>query len=178
MRPKPQSVNRLRVGRLRHRRAATTLVEVLVGITLVSLLLSIVGTVAVRLRQWDRQMRDRSQYGDQFVKLSESMRADIRRATGVTQPDKKTIAITTSDYREIRYELMADGCRRTVKSSDKPFPAADTFAIGAGQFWRLEIAAPGRRPAYTVVLESSDSNHADSVPAPFFVYAALGADTP
>lgn len=178
MQREPQQVNRSGIGRQSCRRAATTLIELLVVITLVSLLLSIVGTLAIRLRHWDRQMRDRSRYSDQLVKLSESMRTDIRRATSVTQPDKKTIAVTSSDHREIRYELAADGCRRLVKSSDKPGPAAETFAIGAAQSWKLDAAAEGRRPAYTIRLEHTDSNPADSTPAPFFVYAALGADTP
>jgi type II secretory pathway pseudopilin PulG len=177
MQPKAQSVNRLGNGRLGRRRAATTLVELLIVITLVSLLLSIVGTLAVRLRQWDRQMRDRSQHGDQFVKLGESIRADIRRARNVTQPDQKTIAIAGSDSREIRYELESDGCRRTMKSPGNTSSTVDRFAIGAAKSWKLENAASGRRPACTIALDL-DSEHASSVSAPFFVYAALGADTP
>ena len=60
---------------------------------LVSILLSVVGTLAVHLRQWDRQVRDHSQHGNQLADLAETIRADVRRATSVTLPEKKIVAI-------------------------------------------------------------------------------------
>jgi type II secretory pathway pseudopilin PulG len=160
------------------RRRATTLVELLVVTTLVSILMAVVGTLAVHLRQWDRHVRDHSRHGIQLTNLAETIRADIRRATGVTRPEKKIMAIAGTDGGEIRYELQPDRCRRTIKSPGEKSASTETFAIGPADSWKLVTATPGRRPAYTVSLERSDSDQATSQPVPFFVYAALGSDMP
>jgi type II secretory pathway pseudopilin PulG len=169
-------VDRPSVRKNRRRRRATTLVELLVVTTLVSILMAVVGTLAIHLRQWDRHVRDHSQHSSQLTNLAETIRADIRQATGVTQPEKKVVAIAGSDSREVRYELQPGGCRRIVKAPGDKSPRIETFAIGPADSWKLETATPGRRPAYTISLERSDLDKAASQPAPFFVYAALGSD--
>lgn len=160
------------------RRRAMTLVELLVVTTLVSILMAVVGTLAVHLRQWDRHVRDHSQHGTQLTNVAEMIRADIRRATGVTRPEKKILAITAADGREIRYELQPDGCRRTIKSPGDKAVSTEIFAIGLANAWIVEPATPGRRPAYMVSLDRSDTDQATSQPVPFFVYAAIGSETP
>jgi hypothetical protein len=90
-----------------------------------------VGTLAVHLRQWDRHVRDHRQHGSQLSNLAEALRADIRRATGVTQPEKNIVAIAAADGREIRYELQPDSCRRTVKSPGEKSPRIETFVVEA-----------------------------------------------
>jgi type II secretory pathway pseudopilin PulG len=161
-----------------HGRRATTLVELLVVVTLVTILLSIVGSLAVHLRQWDRQVRDHSQHGNQLANLAETLRGDVRRATSVTLPEKNTVAIAGPASSEILYELQPEACRRTVKIPGETSPKIETFAIGPADSWKLETAAPGRHPAYTLSLERSDFGKADFQSVPFFVYAALGSDTP
>jgi type II secretory pathway pseudopilin PulG len=159
-------------------RRATTLVELLVVVTLVTMLLAIVGSLAVHLRQWDRQVRDHTQHGNQLSNLAEALRTDVRRATSVTLPKKNTVAIAGPENREIRYELQPEACRRTVQIPGDPSPRIETFAIGSADSWKLETATSGRYPAYTLSLERSDSGKTDSQSAPFFVYAALGSEVP
>jgi type II secretory pathway pseudopilin PulG len=159
-------------------RRATTLVELLAVTTLVAILLSIVVTLAVRLRQWDRQVRNHSQHADQLADLAEAIRVDVRRATSVTLPEKNVIAIAGPDSREARYELQRGGCRRTIKTPGESSARTESFAIGPAVAWKLESAAPGRWPAYTITLEHSDIDNATSRSAPFFVYASLGGDLP
>jgi type II secretory pathway pseudopilin PulG len=160
------------------RRRATTLVELLAVVALVSILLTVVGTLAVHLRQWDRQVRDHRQHTSQLAVLAEKMRADVRRSTNITLPAKNTVAIDGPESREISYELEFGLCRRMVKTRGEQSPKIETFAIGPVDGWKLETAAPGRRPAYTISLERSDSDKATSRQAAFFVYAALGSDLP
>lgn len=164
--------------KLNRGRRATTLVEMMVVVTLVSILLSVVGTLAIRLRQWDRQVRNHSQHGNQLALLAAKIRGDVRQATSITQPAKNIVAITNLDSREIRYELEPAVCRRIVKSPGEKSPKFETFATGPVESWKLETAAPGRRPAYTITLERSDSGKVASRRAPFFVYAALGSELP
>ena len=159
-------------------RRATTLVELLAVTTLVAILLSIVVTLAVRLRQWDRQVRDHSQHANQLADLAESIRTDVRRATSVTLPEKNIIAIEGPDSREARYELQRGGCRRVSKTPGETSARTESFAIGPADSWKLDSAAPGRRPAYTITLERSDTDNATSRSAPFFVYASLGGELP
>jgi type II secretory pathway pseudopilin PulG len=159
-------------------RRATTLVELLAVTMLVAILLSIVVTLAVRLRQWDRQVRDHSQHANQMADLAEAIRTDMRRATTVALPEKNIIAIAGPDSRETRYELQRGGCRRVLKTPGETSARTESFAIGPADSWKLESAAPGRRPAYTITLERSEIDNATSRSAPFFVYASLGGDLP
>lgn len=159
-------------------RRATTLVELLVVVGLMSIMFSIVVMLAVRLRQWDHHVRDHSLQANQMATLGEAMRTDVRRAISVTLPEKKSVVIVSSDSREIRYELQPGGCRREVKTPGEASPRIETYTIGPADFWELDTAAPGRRPAYTITLERADPDKVTSPLAPFFVYAALGSDLP
>jgi type II secretory pathway pseudopilin PulG len=159
-------------------RRATTLVELLVVSALISIIFSIVVSLAVRLRQWDHQVRDHSQHANQMASLAESIRADVRRAKSVTLPEKKTVAIVGPDSGEIHYELQPDGCRRVVKSAGETSQKIETYAIGPADSWNLDTAAPGRKPAYTITLKRADPDKLPSQSAPFFVYAVLGSDLP
>ncbi len=140
--------------------------------------MAVVGSLAIHLRQWDRHVRDHSRHSSQLTNLAEMLRADIRRATGLTQPGKKIITLAGPDSREISYELLPDGCRRIVKSPTEKSPKVETFAIGPAHSWKLEAATPGRRSAYSISLERSEADQATSQPVPFFVYAGLGGDMP
>jgi type II secretory pathway pseudopilin PulG len=159
-------------------RRATTLVELLVVVGLMSIMFSIVVLLAVRLRQWDHQVRDYSLHGNQMATLAEAIRADVRRAKSVTMPEKKTITVIGADSREIRYELQPGSCRRLVKTAGDASSRIETYTIGPADSWKLDTAAPGRRPAYTITLERAVPDNVTSQSAPFFVYAALGSDLP
>jgi type II secretory pathway pseudopilin PulG len=178
MQPKSHLRGTLGIQKDVNGRRATTLVELLVVVTLVTMLLAIVGSLAVHLRQWDRQVRDHSQHGNQLANLAETLRADVRRATSVALPAKNTVAIVGPQNREIRYEVQSEACRRTVNIPGNTSPKIETFAIGPADSWKLETATPGRRPAYILSLERSDFSKATFRSAPFFVYASLGSDTP
>jgi prepilin-type N-terminal cleavage/methylation domain-containing protein len=166
------------IHRNSHNRRAMTLVELLVVVGLVSIVFSIVVLLAVRLRQWDHHVRDHSLHANQMATLADTIRADLRHATSVTLPEKKTVAIASSDRREIRYELQAGGCRRVVKTPGEASPKIETYAIGPAESWKLDTASPGRRPAYTITLGRGDPDKLTTQSAPFFVYAALGSDLP
>ncbi len=166
----------LRTRKSNGARRATTLVELLVVTTLMTILLAIVGTLVVRLRQWDRQVRDHSQHGNQLAALAEAIRTDVHGATTVTLPAKTAIAIGRSDGREIRYELQPGGCRRLVKTPGETSPRIEAFAIGTADAWKLDSAEPGRHPAYLLSLERSEPEKAISRSAPFFVYATTGGE--
>src|SRR4051812_38179851 len=151
-------------------RRATTLVELLVVVAIVSIMFSIVVSLAVRLRQWDHHVRDHSQHANQMASLAEAIRADVRRAKSITLPEKKTVTVIGADSREIRYELQPGSCRRVVKTSGEASPRIETYAIGPADFWNLDTAAPGRRPAYTITLERADPDKTVAQSTPFFVY--------
>jgi type II secretory pathway pseudopilin PulG len=169
-------VERLNFRRNDRRRRATTLVEVMAVAALMSILFGVVASLAVSLRHWDRQVREHSVRANQLSSLAETIRTDIRRATRVSQIDKKVVAVTGPDKREIRYELQPDGCRRVVKTPGDSSQKVDTFAIGPAEAWKLETATTGRRPAYTITLERSDTNKSSNS-APFYVYAAIGSES-
>src|SRR5215213_4788976 len=151
-------------------RRATTLVELLVVVGLVSIMFSIVVLLAVRLRQWDHHVRDHSLHANQMATLAEAIRADVRHATSATLPEKKTLAIVGPDNREIRYELQPGACRRVLEIPGEASPRIETYAIGPADSWKLETAAPGRKPAYAITFGRKEPDKAASQPVPFFVY--------
>jgi hypothetical protein len=139
----------------------------------------VVISLLVSLRQWDRRLREGSARIEQALRLAQTMRTDIRQGTNVSLPAKDTLVITSNGNTETRYELAADGCRRTVGIADKAATTRDLFSIGNASIWSLENGPPGRRRMIIVSFDRSDA--ADDRPArpvPLLVYAALGADLP
>src|SRR5690349_18145152 len=84
-------------------RPGLSLVEVLVVVTLMSVLLGTMTAIAVRLRQWDRQVRDNSLHSDQVAALAESLRSDANSGAELKLLSKDTLAIEDANQREIRY---------------------------------------------------------------------------
>src|SRR5262249_27730876 len=82
-------------------RRGLSLVEVLVVVTLMSMLLATMTAIAVRMRQWDRQVRDNSLHSDQVAALAESLRSDASSGAEVKLVSKDTLAIEDADQREI-----------------------------------------------------------------------------
>ena len=141
--------------------------------TLMSMLLATLTTVAIRLRQWDRQMRDNGVHGDQVAALADSLRADASGGTELKLLSKDTLVIENTDKHEICYTLQSDGCRRDVKSSKNASRSTTTFTIGPFEAWKVESGPTGRRAAYTVSLARPDSEKATARVVPLFVYAVL-----
>ena len=159
-------------------RRAMTLVEVSVVAALSSILLGVVISFTVGLKQWDRRFREHGLHNEQAVRLSNCIRTDIRKARDVSLSAENVLVIVAPDDSQARYELQPDGCRRVVKQSgDAPEKQAESFNIGPAKSWRLESGAPGRRPARVVWLEGSLPDKS-SIGSILFVYAALGADLP
>ena len=155
-----------------------TLVEVSVVAALSSILLGVVISFTVGLKQWDRRFREHGLHNEQAVRLGNCLRADIRQARDVSLSAENVLVIAAPDESQSRYELLPDGCRRVVKhSGDAPEKQVESFNIGAAKSWRLERGAPGRRPAMVVWLEGPIPDKS-SIGSILFVYAALGADLP
>jgi hypothetical protein len=158
-------------------RRAVMLVEVMVAVALVTIVMGIVISLLVSLRQWDRRLRDGNARAAHSLRLAQSMRNDIRQGTYVALPTKDTIVITSAGNVQTRYELTADGCQRTVGAMDQPAASHELFSIGKAASWSLEHGSPGRRAMIIVSLDHVDpQNRRQSRPAPLVVYAAVGAD--
>jgi len=158
-------------------RSGLSLVEVLVVVALMSVLLATMTSIAVRLRQWDRQMRDNSVHSDQLTALAESLRSDATSGAELKLVSKDTLAIEGTDRRETRYTLRPDGCQREVKSADSKSRSANMFTIGRFETWKLEPGPTGRHSAYAISLAHSDSEQAIAR-VPLFVYAVLNGKQP
>ena len=165
--------------RLRDRRRAMFLAEVMVVVAISSILLGVVVTMLIGVRQWDRKFRNHGVHSDQLARLSSSIRADARRAADVTLPSANTLVVTAADKSQTRYELAADGCRRIIKRTvDGPDEQANLYTIGPSQSWTLERGAPGRLPTTIVSLTSPSSDKSVTDVVLLYVCAAVGADLP
>jgi len=154
------------------------LVEVMVAVTLTSILLGVVISLMVALRQWDRRVRDHSVQTEQLAQLAETLRADIRQAVDVSLPVKETLIVVAPGSNPVRYELRPEGCRRSVEDPDGTSPKMDVFAIGPVEPWKLERVEGGRRPAIVLSLDKPHADRSVDGPPKLLVYASLGADLP
>jgi hypothetical protein len=160
-------------------RSAMTLPEVMVGVALSSIVMGVLISLAIALKQRDRAIRSFAVESERRCELAELLRTDIRRAARVSLPDAMALVVTRPDGGETRYELTRAGCKRTVADSGGGKPRFDLFTVGSVTSWSLEPGPRGRRPLFAVTLNrASQKADKDSRRVPLLVYAALGADLP
>jgi hypothetical protein len=160
-------------------RRAMMLAEAMVAVALLTIVMGVVVSVLISLRQRDRRLRDGYERAEQTLRLAEAMRSDIHRATNVSLPTKNMLIIDFLGETQTRYELATDGCRRTVESEERSVASRDLFSIGPAVAWSLENGPSGRRPMMIVTLVRTGATDGRSSPAtPLVVYAAMGAELP
>jgi type II secretory pathway pseudopilin PulG len=157
-------------------RAAFTLIEILVVVTLASIVMSVIVVMLVTLIQNDRQVRLFGLRSERQGDLAEMIRTDIRAAEDVSLAAQTVLLVEGPDERETRYELTAGGCKRIVSEPGMKNPRVDFYAIGPAVAWSLQQGPAGRQPLYIASLHRSTKMEKQSTTLPFFVYAALGAD--
>jgi len=167
-----------KLRRLNVARDGFSLIEMLVVIALSSLLLGIVISLMLSLKQWDRLSRTNSVRNEQLLRLAGVLRSDIRGGSDVLVSVEGPLVVMTASGEQLKYELGPDGCRRTVVAPGESGPRIDLFAIGKAAKWIIERKETGRRPLIAVTLEQVVQEGTRDVPKlmPFLVYAALGAD--
>jgi hypothetical protein len=156
-----------------------TLPEVIVAVTLSSIVLSVLISFTIALKQRDRTIRSFGVESERRRELAELLRTDIRDAVDVSLPSKTTLVVKRPGDSEIRYELTANGCNRTVVEPTGSKAQFDSYAVGAAISWSLEQGPAGRRPLFVVTMNRRPRSSAtDAGSVPLLVYAALGADVP
>ena len=158
-------------------RRGLSLVEMMVVITLSSMLVGIVVTFAVSLMQSDRRMRSATVASDQLAVLAATLRSDMRLARDVTLRDNaKQLVVTFPERRRAEYTCDSEGCQRKLLDADESPSRSDLFRVEAAVEWKIERLRPGRRPLLAIVLERASSRDPAAKLPPLLVYAALGAD--
>jgi hypothetical protein len=160
-------------------RPGMMLVEVSVAVALSTIVLGLVVTVAIALKQMDRRMQTRTVERQRQLELAELIRTDVRLAAEVVLPSEESLVVRSAEGRETRYEIASDGIRRTIQLPDGKTIGNDRFAIHFAEAWETQRDESGRRPLVMVTLrrQLADTSHA-AKPIPFVAYAALGADVP
>jgi prepilin-type N-terminal cleavage/methylation domain-containing protein len=156
-----------------------SLIEMLVVVALSSLLMGVVVSLMLGLRQWDRLSQTNNTRNEQLLRLATALRSDIRAGADVLVSVEGPLVVMTAAGEQLRYELISEGCRRTVIAPGTTEPRVDLFAIGKAAKWNVERKVAGKRPLVAVMLEQ-DVHRNDPAARPllpFLVYAALGADT-
>jgi prepilin-type N-terminal cleavage/methylation domain-containing protein len=154
-----------------------SLVEVMVVVTLSSLVAGIAISMLVTLQRWDARLRDHGVRSDQWLRLAESLRTDIRRGEEVSLPSDRSLRVRLAEGGYVLYELMEAGCQRSIHAADDARPTRDLFAVGGAWEWTLENGPKGTRPLYVVALRSTAGRQeGESRRTPLLVHAALGAD--
>jgi hypothetical protein len=155
-----------------------TLVEVMVAVALSSILLGVVISVTVSLQRWDSRFRSDRVRSDNLSELAEVLRSDIRGASAASVTEKDRIVLTFPDRREIRYELLPDGCLRNVTQSGNATDGKTSFMMGKDGSWQVERVESGRWPVIVVSLEGPAADDRSIHLPVLYVYASVGADAP
>jgi type II secretory pathway pseudopilin PulG len=166
-----------RRNKRRNPRPGLSLVEMMVVITLSSMLVGIVVTLAVSLIESDRRLRNAGVTSNQLAELATMLRSDIRRATGVaTEDDEKWLSAVLADGRRAVYTCNSEGCQRQLLDAEDAVTRTDRFRVETTTHWSIERMPPGRRPLIAVTLHRASAKDPTATPPPLLVYAALGAD--
>jgi type II secretory pathway pseudopilin PulG len=157
-------------------RIAFTLVELLLAMTLSSIIVGIALTLVAGVTRWDRRARQQASDGEQWSRLADELRTEIRRSADVTLPDRSQLVVSFDGGRRVTYRLTPTGCER--RRDDPPSGGAhiEYFTIGGRFTWKLERRDSGRRPLVIVSLLLDEGVGERAIP-PLAVFAALGADS-
>ena len=104
----------LNIHKTRSARRGFSLVEMLVVIALSSLVLGLVISLMISLRDFDRLSSTKNTRNAQLLRLADTLRGDIRRGNDVSLSVEGPLVVMTASGEQLRYELGPDGCRRTV----------------------------------------------------------------
>ena len=172
------SVSNIHPQRRDRCRGGFSLVEMLIVIAISSLVVAIVVSLMISLQKFNRNSVANNAHSDQLLRLAETLRSDIRAGNDVRLTDEGPLLVTGSTGKEVRYELTADGCRRTATTPAGDETRTDLFTIGKATKWNLEQLAPGRQPLVAVTLSQPVNKNASEAHEllPFVVLAAVGAD--
>jgi type II secretory pathway pseudopilin PulG len=162
--------------RIRLRRGAMTLVEVMVVGTLITIVAGVAVTLLAAVKRLDVRLRDHGVRTDQALRLAESIRGDIRRGTDVSIPTVDLLVVEIGDGERASYALQPGGCRRVVQGGSGAAPTADLFAIGTASAWKFDQDTAGRRPLVMVELQRGAPTGAETRGMPVIAYGELGAD--
>jgi hypothetical protein len=157
------------------RRPGFSLAEAATVVVLLSMLLAMVVSFLVGLHRYDAKFRRSELSSAQLARLAEIIRTDIRQATAVTLLNDRALLVTTPGSTEIRYEIGAEGCRRTV-SKPATQTMSDVFRIESSESWTLETVELGRKQLQIVSLRAEDKTAGEPETVTLLVQAALGAD--
>jgi hypothetical protein len=143
---------------------------------LLSILLAFVASYLVGMHRYDAKFRKGELGSVQLDRLADSIRTDIRQSNSVSLPADRVLLVAMPDGREIRYELTAEGCRRTEGEPRDTASKVDLFRIQPVASWILEVGPAGRRLLNVVTLRANDKVPRKPSKVLLLVHAALGAD--
>jgi hypothetical protein len=144
--------------------------------TLASLLFGVVIALAQGIMRWDRTFNRPAAVVDQWARLAEDIRVDIRQATAVMRPSNKQLVIQLNAAETIRYDLSADGCMRTIAPRSASGRQTEFFSIDGAETWELDIVSTGRLPRIVATLTLAAGEIASAASVQRTIVAALGAD--
>jgi prepilin-type N-terminal cleavage/methylation domain-containing protein len=157
-------------------RSAFTLAELMMVAALLSMLLAFVASYLVGMHRYDAKFRKGELNSMQLNRLADSVRTDIRLSSAVSLADDQVLLVAMLDGHEIRYELVAEGCRRSAGNPNDAATRFDLFRVPLASAWMLEVGPPGRRPLQVVSLRSKERVPGQPSRVLLLVHAALGAD--
>jgi type II secretory pathway pseudopilin PulG len=153
--------------RRRHRRAAFTLIEMLVVLTLSVLLLASISTAIAALLRAQGRLEDDLRHAAQLSRFDSQLRSDAHRAHSVEQPDQATVVFHLPTQR-VEYTSEPTRIVRSLRQDDsilhrEVFPLAAKTTVA----WTIAAAegAPLSRPilSATVTYEPADPTQSSAI---------------
>jgi len=135
------------------RRRGKTLIELVVVVSLTSIVLSLAATTLVALYRIERQTRATSSQGQTLCSLASRLRQDAHAAQQATVAGGCELAL--ADGRRIRYVAGPQGILREV-TRGSAVEHRDTFALAAPLAAEFQLAPVGQRSLVTLAIRRAD----------------------
>lgn len=133
--------------RTRHtvERSGFTLIEILVVLTLTSVVLGLIGTTLHRAMRTHHEAQRFCEDEGAAWRLSHQVRRDFRTAESVTIGELDgalTISLTAADGRTVAYHFLPRSVERTELGGSDNLTRRDRFPLSAATAWRFERDGP------------------------------------
>jgi prepilin-type N-terminal cleavage/methylation domain-containing protein len=164
----------------RRPRRGWSLLELLVVITVVSILMGFTAALAARMIQYGKGERAAVVAAANLERLGRDLRNDARAANAPAELSETSLVLTQAEGRSIEYLVRPADILRTIRRSGKT-EGFDTYKLPTGTLARFESGRDGRFPSVALVLRlnpaTNPSSAAESAYRDYRIEAVPGRDS-
>ena len=162
---------------MRTPRSGYALVELLVVLTVASVMLTLCAGMIHLLLKLDRSGRTASETAADLARLARDFRADAHAAAPIVPPIRAAdrLALSLDGGKTVEYQVRPLDILRTLREGDK-VRRYETYRRPSRSSAAIEVRAEGHRPFASLVVDRPSDGRDDSLYRDYRIEAELGKD--